>query len=158
MPLSPTALLDGFMNLDSPSPPSSSTEAAGRWADAWWGFFSQMTYVNPASAQALAKSAFLGVMSTAMEPTESASAFWGAFSGAVSAACGAMTPLTLNGAMSLVPPSAPLYPAISSLLEANIKEQSTMSARSALATAIYTWHLSGMAVLPTPPGGTTPFV
>lgn len=158
MPLLPATLYDGLMQLDSDGGAKDLGSATQRIFDAWWGFASQMTYLNPATlvaAKALVMGPFIGVLTPAMQPSASDAAFWNALNGAMVAAWASLgTPATLTPPLvSATPPVAPLYPLISGVAQANGQLMSSPAARLSVATVIYTWTLTGIVIGPTGPVG-----
>lgn len=158
--LLPPLFADVLNRIDEPSPPTTAIEAAQRWTDAWWQFAEGMSYLNPATlvaSKASATSAFLGVITGAFTPQADATPFLWALEGAMRAGWA-----TLSSPLSLLPPfisitpaPAPFAPLAAYIPTVGVNSLSKVTSRLQLATIIYTWTLTNLAVTPT---STSPFI
>jgi hypothetical protein len=159
MPLLPTTLTNGLLNLDIPSPPPDATTAAQRWFDAWWAYASGMVFLNPgtlAAARSAAQGPFLGILTGVCVPLPVPGTFFLALESAMRAAW-----LTLATPAFLTPPvvtatPSPLVlaPLMIGIVPVGLVSPTPQPSRILLSTLIDAWTRGyiAMTAIPAPAG------
>lgn len=164
MPLLPPALQQGLITMDEPQPGSTAVECAGKWFDAFWGYYSGCSMLNPlalVAAKAAAQGAFVPLLTAALSLNQVPIPlpFFTALEGAIRAALAitltpaTMLPLYASGVPSPVPLGPLLVPAAAiGMASGSVKAPP----RIYIASVISAWMPSNTALLALTPFTPTP--
>lgn len=163
MPLLPPVLQQGLITMDDPQPGSTAAVCAGKWFDAFWGYYSGCSMLNPlalVAAKASAQGAFVPILTAALSLSPPIPVpFFLALEGAIRAALAitltpaTMLPLYASGAPSPVPLGPLLVPAAAiGMASGSVKAPP----RVYIAGVISAWMPSNTALLALTPFTPTP--
>lgn len=161
MPLLPTTLAKGLMELDEPTPPSDPASTALKWFEAWWAYASGMSYLNPATTEAarnLVQGPFVGILTPACVPNPVPGVFFLGLEGAMRVSWLALgTPATLlPTVLSIIPAPVPFAPMGLAVVPVGLASPSKHPPRLMLATTLHAWTLTH--TLATPSGTPVPML
>lgn len=164
MPLLPPVLQQGLITMDDPQPGSTAVECAGKWFDAWWGYFSGCSLLNPATvpaAKLAAQGVFVPILTAALSLNQAPIPlpFFMALEGAIRAAMQVViNPLmTLPPQSTLTPSPVPLGPLLVPAAAIGMASGSVKAPpRIYIASVISGWTSSNVAILAITPFTPTP--
>lgn len=158
MPLLPSILEQGLIQLDSPSGPNpkNTRETAQAWFEAWWAYAQGMTYLIPGGGgRPLVEESFKGILMAGLAPSPVPLTFLTSLGGAMAAAWVTLgTPATLlPGVISLVPQPVPFGPLGLAVVPVGLVSSQKGPPRAMLAGLIHGWTITAQAVSPAGPIG-----
>ena len=162
MPLNVATLTAQLTQLDDPGKESKDIPSAAQaWAEAWWAYASQHTFISPAAL--LAKPTIVSAFALALTPGLAWAPLPAFFAALELAMRAGWSPTGLGNPLYLMPPPpaivsitpapAPFTPIGVAVATASIAVTKKEPVRAALAAAIHGWTITHTVSVTVPPAG-----